>query len=186
MYVLVGTRSKVKKDFWAGRTKCPRCGQVCNFHLTKVIVRILVFFIPIISITNKRYLVCDSCEWAKELSRKEYKEIRKKQMRLLDSGGIPDDIIKTDFNPPNIKFGWRIIKLIASGMWEIFTLLWVIAMTIDVLAEGEIVLSVLLGLIFLGGLYSIPFVICVKHLIPELKMRRIYNSLISGQERILK
>jgi len=177
MYVLVGTQAKVKDDIWAGKTTCPKCGQVCNFHLAKLVQRITVFFIPIISITQKKYLVCDSCEWAKELSGKEYKEIKKRQMEMFEKGEFPKDIIRMYCHPDNVKFVWRAVKLILSSILAAIMVFGAISMAVDIIKEDGSIISALFAFLFMGGIYSIPFMLSLKNFIPALKMKKAYDSL---------
>lgn len=181
MFVLVGTRDKLKKDIWAGRGICPSCGRESNFHLARLIQTITLFFIPIIPITTKRYLVCDSCEWAKELSGKEYREAKRKQMALLENGELPEDVIRNDFSPANLNFSMQTIKLVVTGMWAAFMALWMVGMLIEVISDGasigETVLSLLFLLVMTGWAFFLPFILSLKNYIIKRKMKKAFQAL---------
>lgn len=176
MYVLIGNNTKMKNDIWAGSTTCPNCGQKHNFHLMKLVQTATVFFVPVISATQKRYLVCDSCQWAKELKRSEYNEIKKKQMSLFEEGKFPKDIIRQDCHPDEVGIVWRILKLAVSGGFAGFMFLSFLLMVIEEIKEaGDLsALSLFLMVILIC---AVPFMLSLKNFIPAWKKKKAYDEL---------
>lgn len=180
MYVLIGNQTKVEEDLWAGKTTCPKCGQQCDFHLVRLVQIATVFFVPIMSATKKRYIVCDSCDFTKELKRKEYKEIKKRQFELFENGGFPKEMIRHDCHPDKVKFGWRIFKLVLSSLLAFIVLLSMGGMLISTIISGSWESEDFMALIFVllcVGLYCIPFILSLKNFLPALKKYKAYNSL---------
>ena len=61
MMVLIGYGQRIKDDIWMGNDICPACGQRTQFRLKRLQQRATVFYIPVMSVTQKRMLVCDRC-----------------------------------------------------------------------------------------------------------------------------
>ena len=59
MMVLIGYGQRIKDDIWMGNDICPACGQRTQFRLKRLQQRATVFYIPVMSVTQKRMLVCD-------------------------------------------------------------------------------------------------------------------------------
>lgn len=177
MRVLIGIESRMKKEIYGGQITCCKCGQVCNHHLSKLLLRITIFFIPILSVTSNRYLVCDTCMSETEIVKKEYKELKKRQLQLLNRGEIPEEIIKTDFCPKNLKLYQKIFKLILSGILAVVMIFGGIGMAMEVTEKGDI-LGALFGFLYMGGFFSIPFILSLKNLKLALKKKKVYKNLL--------
>ncbi len=177
MYILVGNKIRLKKDIWAGKAKCPHCGEVRDFHFHKLVQTATIFYVPIISVTKKIYVVCDSCGASIEVSRKKYKEDRIKQIELLERGGAPKEIIYNDCNPDNIHFPIQLIKLVVSGLLAGFMMFVDLLAAIDMAKDtGNIFVSIIFST-YMSFMCSIPFIFSLKNFVVALKMRKAYNSL---------
>ena len=178
MFILYGTNQKVVKDVWVGRTVCSKCGNVADFHLHRVVEFLTIFFVPVISCTNKRLLVCDSCQCYRELNKKEYAEIKAKQTALYEQDALPPEVVKADCNPSALKLWVNIVKLVVSavpGAFGAFMTLYVLFAGMS----GEIEIG--LGLITLPIyiLLMLPFYLSLKHFMEKLKLKKAYDRCVA-------
>ena len=172
VYVLQGVYEKVEQDLWAGKMICPRCEEEHDFHLARLVRVATVFFVPIMSRTVKRYLVCDSCEYFRELKRKEFKQLKSERFELLENGGFPTEIVRNDCHPDRVKFKTRIFKIILSAILSLIMLFIVVVSLTDRDFYNMIPMFLIAFVIF-----SIPLLLSIKNFLPALKMRKFYNFL---------
>ncbi|MCR5641311.1 MAG: zinc ribbon domain-containing protein [Lachnospiraceae bacterium] len=77
MFILYGTRRKIKIDRSLGNRVCPNCHHTVEQSLAREKAAATIFFIPVFGWTTKRMIYCPCCGTAKMLSRSEYKEMKK-------------------------------------------------------------------------------------------------------------
>ena len=88
MMVLIGYGQRIKDDIWMGNDVCPACGQRTQFRLKRLQQQASVFYIPVMTVTQKRMLVCDRCGAGWEKSREEYKAMVEAARRSGWSGRV--------------------------------------------------------------------------------------------------
>lgn len=110
--ILIGWGEKLIEDIWAGQYFCEKCGTYHNFYLKRINMVIRLFFIPIITFSIRWYIVGEGCETSKQLKRKEYVAMRKKQIEKLDRGEFPREIILKDCHPSKNKLALRFVLMI--------------------------------------------------------------------------
>ena len=163
MYIIAGHRTSKKIDIWAGRTTCPCCGQLSDFHLGRIISTGTAYFIPIFSATQSRFIVCDKCGWENKLSAKEYKESKKKQLLMLENNQIPVEFVRLDFHPSNLKLASQLTKVILSALLAFWGCIMLLA-------------AFPFGIPF-AVLFSLPLVISLKNYNEKKILKRAYDAL---------
>lgn len=68
--------TKIKNKKFVGIRPCSQCGQFSEYWLCRTVYRVAICWIPIISIPQKRYLRCDKCGAAAELSKEKFNAMR--------------------------------------------------------------------------------------------------------------
>lgn len=76
MFVLYGTRKKVKPVVSLGHGRCENCNHTVELTLAKEKHAFTVFFIPVFVRTGSRFILCPCCGEAKKLTKKEFKELK--------------------------------------------------------------------------------------------------------------
>lgn len=170
--LLYGLKNKLIKDIWAGTYQCPNCGRVSHFHLVKLKLILSIFFIPCFSKVQKRFLVCDCCEAAAELSKKDYKARYKEQIQLLENQGFPTDVILNEYSSKELKLIKHFLGLILSGFFALLMDFSMFSMMSDI--ENIDVVSVIFILVFCA-LFTAPFLVVLKNLILKIKKFKLYK-----------
>ncbi|MBR2476702.1 MAG: zinc-ribbon domain-containing protein [Clostridia bacterium] len=167
------TNDERKRDIWAGRYRCPRCGKVTDFHLTKTEKTLLAFFIPVMAMTDDRFIECDECGYEKKLRIHQYNSIRKSKYESIKRREFPLEMVYEDFSPLKLKYTGRIAKMIVSGM----ILLLMLVLLLFGATETSQTESVIIMLIFCCIPLSIPFCLSIKGLLPYMKKDKIFDHL---------
>ena len=107
MLIPMGYEQAVVDDLWAGQGECPHCQAQTNLHFKRVVTRIRVFFIPILSFTTGRMLVYEDCDHYQNMKRKEYNAALKEQMTHMEQ--FPEEIILRDFDPKKNRLWTRFL-----------------------------------------------------------------------------
>ena len=76
MFIIYGTRKKLKIDKNLGRSICVNCHHETEQVLAREKTAVTLFYIPVIGWTSKRMIACPCCGEARELKSAEYKEIK--------------------------------------------------------------------------------------------------------------
>jgi predicted RNA-binding Zn-ribbon protein involved in translation (DUF1610 family) len=76
MFILYGTRKKLKIDKSLGNQTCPNCHHTLERALAREKTAITLFYIPIIGWTSKKFILCPCCGDSQILSGAEYKELK--------------------------------------------------------------------------------------------------------------
>ena len=76
MFIIYGTRKKLKIDKNLGHSICVNCHHETEQALAREKTAVTLFYIPVIGWTSKRMIVCPRCGEARELKSAEYKEIK--------------------------------------------------------------------------------------------------------------
>lgn len=77
MFILYGTRKKIKLDKDLGRCKCPNCHHDVERSLAREKTAITVFYIPVFGWTSKKLIICPCCGDSEVLTGSRYKELKK-------------------------------------------------------------------------------------------------------------
>lgn len=168
-----GFKTKVKKDIWAGKFQCSKCGKISNYHLYKVRNYGYVFWIPVIAQTVKRLLVCDTCHVCMELSKTEYDNVRVSQEMKLKNGEFPDDVVINDFSPSETKYGGKILLLVLVSLYSFIMTVGSIGMAIDIPVWD---VSVLFGVVFTFAMGVLPLIVVIKSVVSASFKRKLYSS----------
>ncbi len=173
MIYRVGFGNKIKKDIWAGKFQCQNCSKISNFYLYKVKLCGYMFYIPIVSKTMQRLLVCDTCKAYRELSRVKYNDIKRTQKNKIKEGEVPYDVIMKEFNPKELKFGRKILYLVLACMNGFLWIVGAIGMGIDIPVWDA---SVPIGIfcMFLIGL--LPLVPAIYTVIFTSQKKKLYDK----------
>ena len=174
MVYLIGFGKKLKKELWAGDFQCKNCNRMSNFHLYKLKEYGSVFYIPVISKTAKRLLVCDNCQTYSELSKKQYNDIYISQNNRLKRGDFPNDIIKQDFNPKELKYKGKMLLLILAAMFAFIMIGGAISMGTDISVWDA---SVPIGIFIMSIIGIIPLVLCIRSSAQASYRKKIYDSI---------
>ena len=176
MMVLIGYGQRIKDDIWMGNDICPACGQRTQFRLKRLQQRATVFYIPVMSVTQKRMLVCDRCGAGWEKNRQEYNEMVKQQEARLERGEFDEAVVMQDYAPQKLKIKRKIVALVLTAILAVFMLLGIAAMGTDIASEGygidggSVVLMVILAVVFL-----LPFVFALRTFLRAKKQEKIYH-----------
>ena len=178
MYILIGNKTELKKDVWYNKTVCPSCKRESDFHLQRLVRVASVFFIPVVSVTQRRYLECDTCGWGKELSRKQYKEAKEQHIKSLENNEIPKEVVLEDYKPENLKFGWTVFKMILMSFLTLWVLITNIVVFSGSLSSKDIVSALFGEIVFTATacIVYVPFVNCLKNFLLTLKKKKAYKS----------
>ena len=176
--LIYGFRRKLVRDIWAGTYQCPHCGRVSHFHLMKLKMILTLFFIPCLSIVQKRFLVCDCCESAMELSKEEYKARHKGQIAMLENRSIPQDVVLRDFNAKELNLVGHIIALIVSGLFALLMDFSMLSIMFDL--ENIDMVSIVFVLAFCT-VFTLPFLIVLKNFFLKMKKYELYKSFSNTQ-----
>ena len=76
MFILYGTRKKVKMDRNLGQRVCPNCHHTTEQALAREKTALTLFYIPVFGWTSKRMVFCPCCGESRELKASEYKEMK--------------------------------------------------------------------------------------------------------------
>ena len=164
MIIPYGVKTFIKDDIWAGKSNCPNCG-ISDFHLKKLKMRITIFFIPIMSITTKRFLVCDTCDAAFALKRKKYNEIRKEQINKLKNNEFPENVILNDFAPKKNKLGLKLFLLVLALLFSV------------VMLSVPISTAFIPALIVILPICLIPTISAINNFLVALTGKRLYENI---------
>lgn len=80
MFILYGTRQKVKIVKPLRKDRCMVCNHVTEKALAKEKKSFTVFFIPLFTWTTLKFIFCPVCGRSKILTNAEYKEIKNNDM----------------------------------------------------------------------------------------------------------
>ncbi len=173
MDILVPNKSfRIEKDLWAGERYCDRCKQSTNSHLVN-----LAYGAGFLRGINKCYISCDKCGDATEISYLEHKEIKNKQVNLLDEGKFPQEIIKKDFNEEALRISALKKEAILWLILPIFMLVGLVNTTIGILFEQGLNLGIIVLDIFVVSISCIPFLLSLKNFMKAKKWYIKYNGL---------
>jgi len=180
MYILYGTRSKEKKELWAGNATCPHCGQQSDFYTYRIITSLTLFFIPFFSFTRQHVVACENCNTYKTLKRKEYKALRREQFEKIESGTYPQEKAIVDFSPKNMSFTWETIKLIFKGLLALI-MLSPLLLLLDRPENtlGETIFAAMFLLIPIGLIFILPFFLALRRYLELVKLKKVYDNLIN-------
>ena len=78
MFIIYGTRKKVKMDKKLGRSVCANCHHETEQALAREKTTVTIFYIPVVGWTSKRMIFCPCCGTVKTLTSAEYKDIKNK------------------------------------------------------------------------------------------------------------
>ncbi len=76
MFFIWGTGKRKKVTKYAITDLCGCCGTAARMSIIKISVYFSLFFIPLFNIKSNYYVVCPSCQAAREVSKKEFKQIK--------------------------------------------------------------------------------------------------------------
>ena len=76
MYIVYGTRKKLKIDKSLGHQVCPNCHHEVERALAREKTSITLFYIPTIGWTSKKFILCPCCGDSQILNGAEYKELK--------------------------------------------------------------------------------------------------------------
>lgn len=171
---------QIEEDIYAGRAYCTKCNASCDFHLHKLKRKGSIFFITIISATAKRFIACDRCGAAKELTKNEFESIKKQQIEKLKCNQFPPDIVERDCNPHKVKMKQRIIKLFVSGCLAA-DIPFVMLLSCSEMSTEEVLHDLMSGTIqvMLPAmiLTCLPFAISLKNFISACRKNKAYKFL---------
>lgn len=148
MFYIVGYGTKNQKELWAGSYQCPNCGSVSHYHLYREKQYISAFYIPFISFTVKRMLICDHCKTGSILQKDAYKRIHAEQITKLKNGEFPADVVLQDCNPKEVKWVSKIVLLFLAAF-----------LALDMIVVG-------LSMLTLGGVGFIMAMVCFLGVLP--------------------
>ena len=77
MFILYGTRKKVKVIKPLRTDKCVNCNHVTEKSLAREKCSVTIFFIPVFTWTTAKFELCPVCGKSKMLSGAEFKELKK-------------------------------------------------------------------------------------------------------------
>lgn len=177
MYIFVSHKNTLDQDIWAGVAHCPCCNNDSHFHLKKLKHKAHLYgLLPILTYTEKRYIICDNCGASREMKRKEYREMHEKQMEKLACGQIPSEIVSNDYSPRELKMVWRWIKFIIASL---FALSAVFVATLLPYYETGFWAVIMSWLMFLPvGL--VPFCFILPDFIEAIKKQNAYSKVMKG------
>ncbi len=185
MFVLIGYGQRIKDDIWMGNDVCPACGQRTQFRLKRLQQRASIFYIPILSITQKRMLVCDRCGAGWEKSRQEYKKLVKRQEERLERGEFAEEVVMRDYAPPKLKVKRKIAAVVLTAILAVFMLLGIAAMGTDIASRGNgIEAESILLMVILAAVFVLPFAFALRGFLKTRRLERIYH--MYGQRRQLR
>ena len=168
-----------------GNDVCPACGQRTQFRLKRLQQRASIFYIPILSITQKRMLVCDRCGAGWEKSRQEYKKLVKRQEERLERGEFDEEAVMRDYAPPKLKVKRKIAAVVLTAILAVFMLLGIAAMGTDIASRGNgIEAESILLMVILAAVFVLPFVFALRGFLKTRRLERIYH--MYGQRRQLR
>ena len=157
----------MRKNFWAGRHKCPHCNRISDFSLQNTKKTFFGFFIiPFLTIIDDRYIVCENCNYKKKLKIRTYSEIASQEKKLFEEGKYPQERIEIDFDPSQFPIGLKIYKLVLSTIW---LLLWLVLTILDFRDSKS------LEFFLFPLLNSIPFVISLNSLLTSIRKRSMHK-----------
>jgi len=159
-----------KKEIWAGRHRCPRCGKFTDFHLTKTEKTLRAFFIPTMTMIDDRFISCDECGYEKRLRIYQYSKIKKSRFNDLKNRTFPSEMVCNDFSPQNLKYKSRIAKVIITSALFVFMLLTILITSVKSAAITEAVPLFL----FVCLPFAIPAMLSIKGLVPCCKKSNAY------------
>jgi len=175
MYGVV--REYEEHQLWAGDGRCQFCNANTSFSLAKLINRIDIMIIPFLWIRKGLFVKCDTCGASQKVNGKQYNEMLKRQMMLLEQGSFTRERAAMDCSSTSVISS--VFKTIFSALLAVISV-FVISMSAAnifgyrIKAEDLIVFFVVLAIF---GSMCIPFVISVKNLLFKLKKKSVYKRL---------
>ena len=76
MFIIWGSGKRKKVTKYTITDLCGCCGTAARMSIIKVSVYFSIFFIPLFNIKTNYYVVCPNCDAAREVSKKEFKQIK--------------------------------------------------------------------------------------------------------------
>ncbi len=89
MFVIWGTGKRKKVTKYAITDLCGCCGTAARMSIIKISVYFSMFFIPLFNVKSNYYVVCPNCQAAREVSKKEFKQI-KEQYKLGQTAQVQE------------------------------------------------------------------------------------------------
>ena len=176
MYIFVSHKKELENDIWAGSAQCSCCHNISHFHLKKLKNKSYLYsFIPILSYTEKRYIMCDNCGASREMKEKEYREAHKKQMEKLSYGQVPSEIILNDYSPKNLTMVRKWIKFILLMLLILPQVLFSILMPYYLDGYATVILSYLIFL----PIGLIPLCFILANFIEAIKKHKAYRKVVN-------
>ena len=174
MYIMISHRKKDHRELWAGETVCPICGKQSDFYTHREVTTSSIFFIiPVISFTSGRAIVCENCGHAKSIKGKEYKELEKKQISMLEERTYPRDRVQIDCSPQKTRLGLAIFKLIILALFAFIFLTPTLGVAFSNTSLNS---SALIMFLPFSILCCLPFYFSLRRFLVLLKMNNAYKN----------
>ena len=87
MFVIWGSGKRKKVTKYSITDLCGCCGTAARMSIIKISIYFSIFFIPLFNIKSTYYVVCPNCDAAREVSKKEFKQI-KEQYEMAKSAPV--------------------------------------------------------------------------------------------------
>ena len=171
MVYLIGFKSFIKKELWAGNFLCPHCNSNSDHHLAKHVNRAYVFFILVMSVAPQRFLMCDKCGQCTMINKKEYKHRYKIQWQSLLENTFPIRIIEAEYNPKTLKVWKSRLSVILTSIFAFMLVFSAIEMVRDIEQPD---LSVPFGFVFMASIGILPLIFAIISFSRVNKKKKIY------------
>ena len=184
MMVLIGYGQRIKDDIWMGNDVCPACGQRTQFRLKRLQQQASVFYVPVMTVTQKRMLVCDRCGAGWEKSREEYREMVKRQEERLERGEFDEAVVLQDYAPQKLKLGRKTAALVLTALLAALIWFGMASMAGEIQASGRMDGSSMVIAVIMGAVFTLPFIFVLRNYLKTKKLEKIYA--MYGRRRQLR
>ncbi len=178
MLVLIGHRTKPKKELWLGQYQCPVCHSVQHHHLFKFQEYHTIFFVPIIVTTLKQGYICDHCQTFHAWKKDEYKATYAERLNKFKAREFPPEIVLQDFSPKAVKL---VPKWIACLLWGLLTLLMTYGMIEMIREIHTFEPSSLPFILMMAAMFYVPLFFLIKSLVFACRKAAWYRQVSSEQ-----
>lgn len=176
MFIQIGYGKKLKDDMWLGTAQCPNCGRTADFRLKRVQMYANVLWIPVMSRTVKRVVVCENCGAGWEKTKAEYRELEAQQQMRLEQGAFPDRIVARDYAPASLHKGRKNGLLIAAILFLLMIFSAAAAVIQEIQEEGDVLDGgSTLALILVMAAGALPLIFALRGITKTARLEKIYN-----------
>lgn len=156
MLYFFGFGNRYKAEEGCGNEQCSICNMNTGAHLAKKYFEFSLFFVPLIRAGTKYYIDCDRCGNSRQITKCEYKARKQEFLERLKTGNFPDEMVKSEFAPENVKLGLKTFLLALAILVAAALLVVAVTFVASLFADKSgfdvtvpIFVAILLGLGFL-------------------------------------